>query len=90
MARRLAHFASLRLLSRDETVRYIEHRLSIAGGSAVPFDAGALDALYELGRGNLRATDCVALGTLQVAHDADCDVATSSHVVEARKRVFPS
>ncbi len=90
VARRLAHFASLRVLSRDETVRYVDHRLTVAGASKIPFDAGAQDALYEIGRGNLRATDRLAFKTLELAHDGDCDVASSSHVVEARRRVFPS
>lgn len=90
VARRLAHVASLRVLSRDETVRYVDHRLTVAGASKIPFDAGAHDALYEIGRGNLRATDRLAFKTLELAHDGDCDVASSSHVVEARRRVFPS
>ena len=90
VARRLAHVASLRVLSRDETVRYVDHRLTVAGASKIPFDDAAHDALYEIGRGNLRATDRLAFKTLELAHDGDCDVASSSHVVEARRRVFPS
>lgn len=84
VAKRLAHCASLRLLSRPETGQYVQHRARIAGTSTCPFDTAALEALYEIARGNLRATDHLALKTLEVAHDADCDVATSTHVVEAR------
>jgi len=90
IARRLAHIASLRVLSRDETVRYVQHRLTVAGASQIPFDAGAQDALYEIGRGNLRATDRLAFKALELAHDGNSDVASTSHVVEARRRVFPS
>jgi type II secretory pathway predicted ATPase ExeA len=57
MARRILHYATLRPLSRDETAKYIEHRVTIAGAPLCPFDASALDALYEIGRGNLRSTD---------------------------------
>jgi len=35
IARRMAHYASLRPLSRDETTTYIEHRLTIAGDCLV-------------------------------------------------------
>lgn len=90
IARRLAHISSLRVLSREETGRYVQHRLTIAGASTVPFDSAALDALYEIGRGNLRATDRLALKALELAHDGNADVASSAHVIEARRRVFPS
>ncbi len=35
MAQRLAHYATLRLLSRDETRAYVVHRCAHAGASAV-------------------------------------------------------
>ncbi|MFC1527111.1 AAA family ATPase, partial [Candidatus Latescibacterota bacterium] len=36
MAQRLAHYATLRLLSRDETRAYVEHRCAVAGAQANP------------------------------------------------------
>ena len=36
VARRLAHYATLRTLTRDEIGRYIEHRCTIAGAASVP------------------------------------------------------
>ena len=89
IARRLAHYATLRPLSRDETQRYLEHRCTIAGATVVPFDDAACDAIYEIGRGNLRATDRLALKALEYAHDSDTDVAGTGEVTEARKVLWP-
>jgi general secretion pathway protein A len=38
VAKRIAFYATLRLLSREETARYIEHRCTIAGCVKTPFD----------------------------------------------------
>ena len=89
VARRLAHCATLRPLSRDETAAYITHRSTVGGAKAVPFDQGAIDSIYEIGRGNLRATDCLALKALEVAADLGRDVVDPGMVLEARKRVLP-
>jgi len=89
VARRLAHYATLRPLSRAETKTYIEHRCVIAGATTDLFDAKALEAIYEIGRGNLRATDQLARKTIEVAHDRDADVADHTHVVHARKALWP-
>ncbi len=84
VAYRLTHCATLRLLSRKETTQYIQHRLKIAGSSNSLFDTGALDAIYEIGRGNMRATDYIALKSLELAHDDDCNVVNTNHVTQAR------
>jgi general secretion pathway protein A len=89
VAKRLSHYATLRPLSRQESDRYIEHRCTIAGARTLPFDGRALDALYEICRGNLRATDELARKTLEVAHEADCQMADPNHVVLARKVLWP-
>ena len=70
VAQRLTHCATLRLLSRPETSQYVHHRCRIAGASNCPFDPEAMEALYEVGRGNLRATDHLALKTLELAHES--------------------
>lgn len=85
VARRLAHIATLRVLSRDELQRYIEHRTAVAGAASAPFDAAAVDGIYEIGRGNLRATDRLALKALEFAHGGDKDVVSAAEVVEARQ-----
>ncbi len=89
IARRIAHYATLRPLSRDETAKYVEHRCEIAGARAAPFDTGAVDALYEIGRGNLRATDNLALEALEGAARAKHQAVSVQHVAAARKVLWP-
>lgn len=89
IARRIAHYAVLRPLSRAETQRYLEHRCTIAGANTPPFDDTARDAIYEIGRGNLRATDRLALKALELASCDPCQVVNANHVVEARKLLWP-
>ncbi len=86
---RLAHCATLRPLSRKEIHEYIVHRCHIAGSASTPFDGGAMSAIYEIGRGNLRATDHLALQALELAHDDDCDVVDAQHVTAARRLLWP-
>jgi general secretion pathway protein A len=86
---RLAHCATLRPLSRQETAEYITHRCQIAGCATPPFDGGALAAIYEIGRGNLRATDQLALQALELAHDGSCEVVDAQQVTEARRLLWP-
>ena len=86
---RLALCTSLRTLSRTETAQYVEHRCRIGGASPSPFDEGAMQALYEIGRGNLRATDQLSLKSLETAHDRDCDIVDGNHVAEARRLLWP-
>jgi type II secretory pathway predicted ATPase ExeA len=88
IARRLAHIASLRLLTREESQRYIAHRCTIAGATTVPFASAALDGLHEIACGNLRAIDQVAGKALEVAHDAGVTVVDANHVVQARRVLF--
>lgn len=90
VTRRLSHYATLSLLSKKETAQYIKHRCTIAGASSLPFATESVDVIYEIGRGNMRATDFLALKSLEVAHDQDCDVVNSNHAVEARRLLWPS
>lgn len=89
---RLAHHASLRLLSRGEARDYIHHRLRIAGPVASenssPFDDQALDAVYEICRGNLRATDSLCRKSLEVATEKALHAIDPTIVLEARQRLF--
>jgi len=89
VARRLAHYATLRTLSREEVGRYVEHRCTIAGATELPFDQTALDALFEIGRGNLRATDQLARKALELAHEQDRDLCEPTHLAHARKLLWP-
>ena len=62
---RLAHCSELRLLSREDTLLYIDHRTKIAGLQASPFTDSAKEALFEITRGNMRAVDKLALASLK-------------------------
>ena len=89
IAGRLAHIAGLRLLCREESQSYIAHRCTIAGAGAVPMDAGAIDGIYEIARGNLRATDQLALKALEFAHDGKASMVDANHVAQARRLLAP-
>lgn len=89
VAKRIAHYASLRVLSRDETAGYVEHRCVIGGATSAPFDAAALDAIHEIGGGNLRATDRLVSKALWVAARAEAKVVETGHVVNARRSLWP-
>lgn len=89
MARRIIHYAQLRLLSRDEVETYIAHRCTIAGAATVPFDPRALEAIFEIGRGNFRATDDLALKSLEHAAMAGHATVSSHNVTAARKDLCP-
>lgn len=89
VARRLSHYATLRTLSRAELAAYVEHRCTVAGSARLPFDESALDALFEIGRGNLRATDELARKSLELAHGEDRDVCGATDVAAARKLLWP-
>jgi type II secretory pathway predicted ATPase ExeA len=89
VSRRLALIGTLQLLSRDETFGYIDHRLRLVGGSADLFDRHAHEALFEASQGNLRAIDCLALRSLQLAAGDGVKVVDASIVQMARAQVWP-
>lgn len=88
LAQRLALVLTLRPLSRSEVRSYIEHRLSLVGAKSEPFDDTALEALYELTRGNLRAIDYVARKSLELAARSSVETIDASLVADARKRML--
>jgi len=88
VAQRLAHRATLRLLTRDETSAYIEHRCRLAGAQQVPLDTEATEAIFEMSRGNLRAIDRLSLKALQVAAKAGREVVGSGDVLAARTQLW--
>jgi type II secretory pathway predicted ATPase ExeA len=88
VAQRLAHRATLRLLTRDETGAYIAHRCRLAGAQQVPLDGDATEVIFEMSRGNLRAIDRLSLKALQVATTAGREVAGSADVLAARTQLW--
>ncbi len=85
VAQRLAHRAVLRMLNLDELHAYVKHRCRIAGAPKSPFSNEAINAIFEYTRGNLRATDRLALKSLEEAHDQDSDAVDTTHVCTARE-----
>jgi len=89
MAQRLAHYATLRLLSREETRSYVVHRCTLAGAATDPFDLQAHETLFELSRGNLRAIDRLALKSLQLAAATGASAVCSAELIAARNQLSP-
>ena len=85
---RIAHCGELRLLSRDESLTYIKHRLAIAGATTPPFDSEAMEGIYEMSRGNMRAIDNLAFLSLQEATKAQAKVVASQHLHQARAKLW--
>lgn len=81
---RLVHCAELRLLTREETRAYIEHRSRIAGTAKTPFDPHAMEALFELTHGNMRALDKLCTASLHVSDRAGRDLVDQADVAAAR------
>ena len=84
VAQRLSWYGELRPLSRDETHAYVVHCCQIAGATRELFDARAQEALYEMGRGNPRATGHLARRALEMAHAAEVQTVSAKHVISAR------
>jgi type II secretory pathway predicted ATPase ExeA len=85
LAQRLVHVASLRLLSREEVRAYVQHRCRIAGATDDIFDAEAHEALFEVGSGNLRATDHLALKAIESCARAGTGAVAAKDILEARQ-----
>lgn len=86
--RRLAHVATLRLLSRDETLEYVRHRLAVAGTDGDLFDGPAHDAIYEMTNGNLRAIDRIALKGLELAARDDKTTVGAEYLTAAARKLM--
>lgn len=89
LTQRMAWFGTLRALSRDEVAAYVGHRCRIAGSVEPPFDDRAVATLYEMGRGNPRATDRLARGALEAAHRVGDACVGAQHVIAARASLQP-
>lgn len=89
LAQRLSWYGSLRPLSREELREYVHHRCAIVGGTKGIFDDRALEAIYEMSKGNPRAADHLALGSLECAHRANESRVCAGHVIAARGSLQP-
>jgi hypothetical protein len=66
-----------------------DHSHGAAGAARAPFDERTLDSIFEIGRGNLRATDDLALKALGHAASAGHTTISVQHVLAARKDLWP-
>ncbi|MHB1951866.1 MAG: ExeA family protein [Acidiferrobacteraceae bacterium] len=83
---RLAHFGELRPLTRDESKTYVDHRLKLVGAARPVFSPQALEALYEVTSGNMRAIDEIARAALSFAGGEGRDIVEPVDVATARAR----
>jgi type II secretory pathway predicted ATPase ExeA len=83
---RLVHCGELRLLGRDESIAYIEHRVKIAGISISPFTKAAAEALFEVTRGNMRALDKMAAAAIALANSQRRDTVDPGDVAAVRSQ----
>ena len=58
-----------------------------SGDFLVSFYRQAIEAIYEIGRGNLRTTGHLARKALELAHEAGSDTVDGNHVIQARGMV---
>jgi type II secretory pathway predicted ATPase ExeA len=84
---RLARVVRLRLLSREETRSYINHRLDLAGARTQILDESAVEAVYDYSRGNLRAVDHLCRTAIDLAARQALDTVDAGLVTAARKRL---
>lgn len=84
---RLACVIRLSLLSRAETKSYIDHRLDIAGSRRPLLDDSAVEAVYDLSRGNIRAIDHLCRTALVIAARNAIDTIDAGTVTAARKKL---
>jgi general secretion pathway protein A len=85
---RLVSAGELRLFSRDETRAYIVHRVKIAGAPKSPFAPDAIDALFEITQGNMRALDTFAHASLKATAEAGRETVSASDVAHARAKLW--
>lgn len=85
---RLVSCVELRLLSREETREYVDHRVREAGSSMSVFSPDAIEALYEISRGNMRALDRLARASLRQASKGKHELVNASDVAVARSEVW--
>jgi type II secretory pathway predicted ATPase ExeA len=81
---RLNLYSELRLLSREETKEYVNHRIKLSGTSKSPFAADAYEALFEITQGNMRAIDKMAIASLRESSSAGRSTVSASDVAAAR------
>ncbi len=81
---RIIHCGTLRPLSKNETITYLEHRLQIAGSESNIFTPEASEAIQMTSQGNMRAIDNLALKAMMYAADRDAQIVEPQDISAAR------
>jgi len=89
ISQRLSCVITLTNLSREQARDYLHHRLHAAGARTEVFTEQAVGTLFEMTRGNMRATDTLALKALQVAAKKGVNRVETTHIIDARTQVLP-
>jgi general secretion pathway protein A len=80
------HF-HLKPLSLEETMEYLDFRITAAGGDAGLFTPDAVQAIHELSEGVPRRINALATNSLLVAYGTDAAVIDASIIQEVRDEV---
>ena len=72
-------------LNEGETIRYIEHRIDVAGGTNNPFTNEAMQKIHRLSRGVPRLINTIATTALLDAFGDDAETVDVERVVSAAK-----
>jgi general secretion pathway protein A len=89
LAQRVIARYHLRALTAGETVRYVQHRLAVAGGGAsVPFEPDAMSRLFQLTGGVPRRINLLAGRSLLGAYAKGQEKVSRSTVEGAAREVF--
>lgn len=74
-------------LSKAELAQYIQHSLTIVGGSVDLFSESAMEAIFNNARGNVRVSGNIATKALMAAAIANKSSVTEEHVFQAAKEL---
>ncbi|MBU1276035.1 MAG: AAA family ATPase [Proteobacteria bacterium] len=85
LLQRLRRYYLLHPLGEDETERYIEHRLKVAGGNPSLFTQKAISAIHRLTRGVPRLINSLCDDSLLLAYTQDLAQVDLPQVVAAAK-----
>jgi type II secretory pathway predicted ATPase ExeA len=76
---------SLGPLSLEETFRYIEHRIQVAGGARNPFSREAMEEIHQRSGGIPRLINTLATTALLDAFGEDAEVIEPARVESAAR-----
>jgi general secretion pathway protein A len=87
---RLAVKALLRAFHVEETISYINHRLTVAGATRTIFDAGAMEAVHHQTQGNARQINRLCDLALLVGFAEGHDTITADQVDAVVEELLPT